>query len=243
MSFTSPTLGRRVKNRSLDVVRAEMAARRVWDDQLDTMPDDGPGLRGAVWLQHLERAHIGKGPENWQRVSQHISWRGRHILDYGIGGGFFGEFVMKRGARFYTGVDISQKSLDTAAKTLSRYRVKLVLTPVDFGHFKPDIVTSLAVIQHFPTVAYLIDFLRNLNSCGAIKLVLQIRSKPGLKGQAIARNEQGFNASTCSVDVQLALVTDLAFLAQYLTAYTLEWEFEEPCAARTTCVYSGWAKS
>ena len=54
----------------------------VWDDQLDTMPDDGPGLRGAVWLQHLERAHIGKGPENWQRVSQHISWRGQHEHSY-----------------------------------------------------------------------------------------------------------------------------------------------------------------
>ena len=79
---------------------------------------------------------------------------GRHILDYGIGGGFFGEFVMKRGARFYTGVDISQKSLDTAAKTLSRYRVKLVLTPVDFGHFKPDIVTSLAVTKRVSAEGY-----------------------------------------------------------------------------------------
>ena len=106
-------------------------------------------------------------------------WKGKRVLDYGIGGGYLGEVLFKEyEIASYVGVDISQKSLSAAAKTLSlqidQGKVRLLLTPQDFNTLKPDVLISQAVIQHFPSVKYLDSFLANVNSAGACEVMLQV---------------------------------------------------------------------
>lgn len=107
------------------------------------------------------------------------------LIDYGVGGGYIGEYLLRCwGLSQYYGYDVSPRSLAEADKLLSgkKYRYKLFEAGVSGSiEFVPgvDVLMCLAVIQHFPSIHYLVAFLDSVNMSGAKKVLLQIRYAPG----------------------------------------------------------------
>jgi SAM-dependent methyltransferase len=100
------------------------------------------------------------------------------ILDYGIGGGYLGiHMYSSYNINKYIGIDISERQLKYAKHNLQQFNInyELLLTPVEFKNIQCDIFISQAVIQHFPDVEYLNNFLTNLNSSDIPFIMLQIR--------------------------------------------------------------------
>lgn len=100
------------------------------------------------------------------------------ILDYGIGGGYLGIHMHKTySIKKYIGVDISERQLKYAEHNLQKLNInyELLSTPVEFKNIPCDIFISQAVIQHFPDIIYLNNFLTNLNSSNIPFIMIQIR--------------------------------------------------------------------
>jgi SAM-dependent methyltransferase len=103
----------------------------------------------------------------------HIEWKDKTVLDYGIGGGYLGRYLFeKMQIKKYVGIDIAQRSLDFANMTLKDYKIRLYLAPKDYSQFDIDIFLSVACIQHFPDEKYLIKFLKDINNSKVKKICL-----------------------------------------------------------------------
>merc|ERR1712196_271134 len=130
-------------------------------------------------FQHLDRSYVMKYKEMWEgQFLKKVKWSDKRVIDYGIGGGYLGEVLFREyGIKSYTGIDISDRSLNQARETLAKYidSVDLKLSPQRFSDFSPDIFFCQEVIQHFPTLAYLDEFLENVDKSGAAQVILQFR--------------------------------------------------------------------
>lgn len=168
------------------------------------------------------------------------AWQNKSLLDYGIGGGFLGKHLFEQyKLGKYIGVDISQKSLDAAktnlAKQIAGGKVQLLLTPQAFKQYTPDILVCQAVIQHFPSVKYLDDFLKNVNDSGAAELMLQVRYGP-----KTTSSPQGYFDHESLSDVGQLLHTNSEYLKNKLPAYSLAWT-EGPDDKRAY-LFTGWSR-
>lgn len=175
-----------------------------------------------------------------QHFLKHFNWGGKRVLDYGIGGGYLGEALFsKYDLGSYVGVDISNKSLIAAQNTLSKEvaegKVHLLLTPQSFGTLHPDILVCQAVIQHFPSVEYLDQFLANADSSGASEMMLQVRY-----GNATKADSAYDGAGVDEHKVMLALVTNGAYLQRKLSNYKLVWS-DGPLNGNQY-LFTGWRK-
>lgn len=105
----------------------------------------------------------------------------KSILDYGIGGGYLGIHLHEKyQIKKYIGVDISERQLKFASNNLQNHNIKnyeLLLSPIKFNEIKCDVFISQAVIQHFPDINYLNEFLNNINESNISLIMLQIRHK------------------------------------------------------------------
>lgn len=149
-----------------------------------------------------------------------LEFKGKHLLEYGIGGGFLPLYLFEnRRLNKYTGIDIAQRSLNVAKKTLDNYSDKcsFYLAPTDFSQFKADIFITLACIQHFPSEEYLDTFLKNLNNSKITDIVLQIRNnKNTLFNNAYYGKEIG--------NVGLACQTNPDYISNHLFKYRKKYE-------------------
>ena len=141
----------------------------------------------------------------------------KSITDYGIGGGYLGKYLLSNfNINKYIGIDIAERSIESAKKNLSSYRnVEFYLTPVNFKDLDSDLFISLAVIQHFPNLKYLNDFLSNLNVSNIEELLLQIRYS----------EENKFSKSyKTHADARLGCQTNSEYMLSRLTNYQLAGE-------------------
>jgi len=107
---------------------------------------------------------------------------GKTIIDYGVGGGYFGDMVLQIANAKYIGIDISERSLNNAKKRLEKYHnTEFHLVPDSFDQFEADIFCCFACIQHFVTKEYLDEFLDKVNNSKCEELYLQIRHHDTLK--------------------------------------------------------------
>merc|ERR1719281_2147507 len=87
-------------------------------------------------FQHLDRSYVEGHEKDWTAFLPKLAWKGRRVLDYGIGAGYLGEALFQAPYTIgsYYGVDISQNSLDAAAQVLTPWssQVHLLLTPQSF---------------------------------------------------------------------------------------------------------------
>jgi len=119
-----------------------------------------------------------------------IDWNEKSVLDYGCGGGFMGKQLLEEtGISSYIGVDISQKSIDSAIGRLEEYdHPKIWLIKMDHSigdslkklvavHVFLDlqIFICLAVIHHFPSAEYFNDFFSALRMIKPETVLLSIR--------------------------------------------------------------------
>jgi trans-aconitate methyltransferase len=138
---------------------------------------------------------------------------GKTVIDYGIGDGLLGYVLLnKYKIGKYVGIDVSTRTLETAAKNLNKFKDKIVLqeTPVDFYKFNASALISAACIQHFPTKEYLDDFAINILKAGIPNLMLYIRYSNIEKFEP---NHPAIACTTNSLDMMLRL-----------PGYTLKYE-------------------
>mmetsp|Transcript_67935 Transcript_67935/g.107747 ORF Transcript_67935/g.107747 Transcript_67935/m.107747 type:complete len:269 (+) Transcript_67935:44-850(+) len=191
-------------------------------------------------FQHIDRDYVTKTAKAWELFLPRFYWYNKKVLDYGIGAGYLGETLFKRyPIGFYIGVDISQKALDAAGEVLKPWarNVQLLLTPQMFSKLAPDIFVSQQVIQHFPSVEYFIDFLRNVDASGASELMLHFRQAPDGVTKANDAYAQGLTQ-----DVAMGLVTTHKFIAKHLPHYLLRWFDYQPMAKGTVGEYTKWTR-
>merc|ERR1719313_3265995 len=106
----------------------------------------------------------------------------------------------------------------TLSKEVVNGKVHLLLTPQKFRTFHPDILVCQAVIQHFPSVDYLDQFLANADGSGASEMMLQVRY-----GNTTRADSAYDGADVNEHKVMLALVTNVAYLQHKLRNYKLVW--------------------
>lgn len=100
------------------------------------------------------------------------------IVDFGIGGAYLGVYLSsKYNIKKYIGIDISDRQLNQSAINLSKNNVNYELHKnlLSFEQLIADVFITQAVIQHFPSIDYLDNFLLNLNLSKIPVLMLQIR--------------------------------------------------------------------
>ena len=80
------------------------------------------------------------------RLCSQIACPSARILEYGIGGGLLGQYLLTTGnASFYVGLDISPRQLESARSRLQKQRVsnfQLASSSSDFAAFRPDVFVS-----------------------------------------------------------------------------------------------------
>lgn len=211
--------------------RAMISPKKWWDD------------KASGDFQHLDPKYVKRTEQAWQKFLTHFDWKGKKVLDYGIGGGYLGDVLFKDyGIVSYAGVDISQKALDASRANLAKYNatnnVTLAMTPIQFSNVSPDIFVSQQVIQHFPSVDYFESFLENVDKSNAKQVMLHFRaSKNGTTFSTDAYSDQKKGLKS---EVTFALLADKDFIARHLKNYKLVWSDTNPMCCGTTGVYTGW---
>lgn len=140
-----------------------------------------------------------------------------HVVEYGIGAGLLGKVLLESyNASFYTGLDISDRQLSRAWKTLSmccksRYRLERVVDKLILEQIQgAQTFVSQAVIQHFPSVSYVVDFLAVLNAPSTIRwMMLQVREIPSTR---------------VGTSVTYASSVTRAQLETYLSSFRILWQ-------------------
>ena len=129
--------------------------------------------------------------QNWQsQFLGRYEWQNRRVVDYGAASAVLGEWLLKEaGVRHYTAVDITARALEAARMRLSdgsRYvdRFDTVLAPVELCTLGSatrsaegrgaDILVSTKTLQHFPSIAAIGSFLRNVRHSGIEQVMLQV---------------------------------------------------------------------
>lgn len=104
-------------------------------------------------------------------VANNYDFTNKNILDWGCGGGVFARWVSSYyNIKSYTGIDISQRSIDECKKHINGDFYKLPNLPN-----KPfDVLVCFAVIQHMTMNQY-VQFLEFVEESNIPDVVLQIR--------------------------------------------------------------------
>lgn len=177
----------------------------------------------STTFAHITTDEWLKGKDNLYKLYDrnlkyfNIDPHNKTIVDYGIGGGYLGMYLLSNyKLKKYIGIDIAERSIKSAKTNLAPYKnIELHLTPVEFIDLNPDLFISLAVIQHFPSQAYLNDFLINLNNSKSKELLLQIRYDK--------KNKFSKSYETHS-DARLGCQTNSNYMLSKLSNYKLENE-------------------
>ncbi len=142
----------------------------------------------SVW-EHVtpRQAHLGLSGEREEMlaryrrlVSEHVDVKDATVIDFGCGGALLGVHLLSEcGTSRYVGFDLAERSVAQARVNLAALEGwELILFKErgwDFAALKPDVIVCLACVLHFPTKAYLDDFLLACDASGARDLVLEVR--------------------------------------------------------------------
>lgn len=179
-------------------------------------------------------AHLGMDGERQamfdryrELVTGRIDVAGKRVIDFGMGGGLLGEFLLRHyePAR-YIGYDIAERSMAVASNRLKQWLNKeliLIRRHVwSFAEKRPDVIVCLACIIHFPTRVYLDNVLHEMDVSGAQHIVLEIRNTGA--GTVFHENPYSTNRKTL-----LACITTPEYVSEHLPSYEL-LEKTEPSA-------------
>lgn len=156
--------------RSDDIIRA-------WEERVGPMTAH---IKGCVDEKQLLTLYA--------KAIQRVDFSGKCVLDYGCGGGLFGEFLFANTSILqYVGLDIATRSLAAAEKLLTIdndfsencnfIKIDPFSTP-DLSLLKIDILFCMNVIQHFPTQEYLDNWIEMVNNSGIENIILHFREGP-----------------------------------------------------------------
>jgi len=169
-------------------------------------------------MAHLSYEYVKeKGFDLWKdNFLNKIDFNNKIVLDYGIGGGYLGKILFDEyKIKKYIGVDISERQLSFAKNTLKNTNSEFYLLPINLDHIYFDIFICQAVIQHFPTEEYLIDFLKNVNNSNGNNLIIQIRYSEETKFK------NNYNDIS---EIRLSCYTNSNYINNYLINYKVIYE-------------------
>jgi SAM-dependent methyltransferase len=152
---------------------------------------------------------------------QYVDVKNKTLVDYGCGGGLVPRYLFEnKSLGRAICLDIAERSLKIAAKTLRKFKdsTEFKLVPVELSQLNADILISLAVIQHFPSVEHLNQFLENANNSGVDQIVLQIRYGEETKSNNAYLKPDGNKGFACA--------TNSEYIANKLTNYKITREGE-----------------
>lgn len=167
-----------------------------WDS--DRVTDD---------FRHITDMHVLS--ERYEKYIKGIDFENKTVIDYGCGGGWFGEYLFKeKGIKKYIGFDICKKSITAAKKKLKDYDAEIIQVKehIDFSKYKADIFTTMECIQHFPARVYLINFLKSINESKIPELMIQYR-----RGRGVSFNYKNVMTWMCKLPV--------GYIDNHLTKY------------------------
>lgn len=142
----------------------------------------------------------------------------KSILDYGIGSALLAKHLhSKYGLEKYIGIDIADRQLAYARDRLKDMSLEYELhgTNYEFSGAKVDALISLAVIQHFPDLEYLDNFLNNINTSKIPFICLEIR----FNTNTVCRDN---NYKTIK-EVANKCYTNAQYINVQLSNYKLSW--------------------
>lgn len=190
--------------------------------------------------QHRGEASVvkrwrGQWLDNWV-ADRGSSWlRGRRVGDFGIGGGLLGELMCRElGIAHYVGFDVADRQLELTRQRLRRANCSHSLVLVDSSRgdatdFRPhrlDALISQQVLQHFPSEAYTLGWLRAVAAARIGRLLLEVRYKddPQRPGRDEVRfNNWGQRSQALYLEVAHATVLQCEYLHARLPEYRLAW--------------------
>lgn len=154
----------------------------------------------------------------FKRVTADQELDGAKVLDYGCGGGLFGEYLFKHfQIKSYSGRDVAARA---AAKAIERLVDIAGTDDSDVGLVDPypDLITEeydyifcLNVIQHMPDKEHLDRLLSVFNLSGAKKIILNFRA-----GDKLAFNKTPYKTTH---EINLANVCDMGYIDKQLVEY------------------------
>jgi len=154
-------------------------------------------------------------------VNKYFDLKGKIILDFGGGGGYFGKYLFDTfQIGKYIDVDISERNLRFADNILRAYNTELNLNlQQSFEQYSADYFFCKAVIHHFPNSNYLNWFLSNLNNTKIKGLYLTIKVCKDQDYSFILNSyKKGIKSigNSCLVNIN--------YIAEQLTNYELVYE-------------------
>ena len=156
-------------------------------------------------------------------------FKNKKVIDYGCGGGWLGIYLFEeKEINYYYGLDLAKRSLKEARKNLKKYKNKTIKKmhlavlsivnidkTIDFSKYEADILICLACMIHFPSIYFLLDFLKACDNSNCEKLIFEIRDKN--IGTYIDKK-----AYDTKIDFYTACLTDEKFISSCLYNYELE---------------------
>ena len=186
-----------------------------------------------IYNQHLRSKGIviERWNSSWlNSFSSRHGWKGKRVVDYGIGAGLLGvELLQRYDIGHYTGIDISHRSLRAAdamfkESHIGTDRYRLLHAPQTFSALGDiDIFISQAVIQHFPSQAYALDFFANLDRSRSLVLLLQFKYSSPPRFLTVDASREGFEHDSYTRRVATACMFDEKWLLRALPSYRLVW--------------------
>ena len=145
-----------------------------------------------AWNQRvgLKNAHIEWGEEKgwlfgwYTSVSTGMNYKNKKIVDYGIGGGLFYEWLTTNyPIKSYVGYDIAPRALEAFKKKAEALEFKnyktILIKPYEIPDLNPDkdadILFAIAVLQHAPDQDYYDYLLSKFNDSKIKQLVISFK--------------------------------------------------------------------
>ncbi len=142
------------------------------------------------------------------------------VMDYGIGSAYLAKHLEENyNLKKYIGIDISKRQLRCAKvilKDMDDIQCELHLTPYNFSQSDVDVFISIAVIQYFPSLLYLNQFLTNINYSHIPLVCLQIRY-----GTDTLVNHKSYDDIR---KIHKNCYTNSEYIQSYLNNYDVVWE-------------------
>ena len=190
-------------------------------------------------------AHISyqkwlSSPENltrsWERGWLHrfTGIEGHSVVEYGIGGGLLAEHLFStRNISRYTGIDISQRQINESRRRLRGLNVKLIRADAldaKLVREPVDLFVSQAVIQHFESMLYFQNFLKQVELIKPTRIMLQTRHATTVqeRGKEPPRKTMQWLTSKRGPptveQVQFSLSLPTSAFVKFLPSYQLKWQ-------------------
>jgi SAM-dependent methyltransferase len=168
---------------------------------------------------HLREHAYVKCKDIYTRALSLVDIEGKTVIDYGCGGGWTGRMMSERGIGKYIGIDIAERSLNFARRTMGGHPgAEFYLAPINLAKIAADALVCFSVIQHMPK-AVMHDFLKNLDGSGIPLLLLHVRHAEKTQFND-AYNEGGSIGHCC--------LTNGKYVSERLKNYKLAAHREEP---------------